>query len=54
LATENFGKAIQDCTEAIKCNPKFIKAYFRCAQAYVAVFKYAEAKTILEKGLEIE
>ena len=43
LKLENYGSAIEDANMAIKIDPNFIKAYYRRANAYLNLSKYAEA-----------
>ena len=40
---ENYGSAIEDANEAIKCDPTYLKAYFRRSSANLCLFKYDEA-----------
>lgn len=44
---ENFGSAIEDTTNALKCDPTYIKAYWRRYTAYLNLSKYDEALTDL-------
>lgn len=45
LSLEDYDLTIKDCTEAIGCDSRYVKAYKRRAQAY-------EAKEDLEKALK--
>ena len=37
---ENFGYALSDASKAIEADPKYLKAYYRRAAAYMALGKY--------------
>ncbi|KRX08937.1 hypothetical protein PPERSA_09041 [Pseudocohnilembus persalinus] len=54
IKRKNYGKAIQDCKDAIMNDNNFVKAYYRCAQALVYLFKYKEAIVILEKAEKLD
>ncbi|RYP79820.1 hypothetical protein DL769_002765 [Monosporascus sp. CRB-8-3] len=43
IKLEAYGYAIADATKAIELNPKLVKAYFRRAVAYAAIFKPRDA-----------
>lgn len=47
---ENYGKVVNDCREAVKLNPKNVKAYYRGAKAANALEKYEEALKFCEGG----
>ena len=49
---KNYGRVIEDCTEAIKSDPTFVKPYYRMCQAYLALDKLDEAIKIAQKGLD--
>ena len=54
LKLEQYGFAINDASEALQRNPKYIKAYYRRGSAYFALSKYKEARKdylILSKSL---
>ena len=40
LRMENFGYALSDASKAIEVDPKYLKAYYRRAAAYMALGKY--------------
>lgn len=40
LKTKNYGKVIVDTKIAIKLNHDYTKAYYRCAQALIAINRY--------------
>ena len=48
---KNWGRVIEDCIEAIKSDPEFVKPYFRQGNALYKLGRYAEAIPLLEKGL---
>eukprot|EP01016_Furgasonia_blochmanni_P050748 TRINITY_DN7892_c0_g1_i9.p1 TRINITY_DN7892_c0_g1~~TRINITY_DN7892_c0_g1_i9.p1 ORF type:complete len:308 (-),score=50.01 TRINITY_DN7892_c0_g1_i9:16-939(-) len=50
----NFGKVVEDCKEAIKVKPSFIKPYYRAALAYKEVERLKDAIDILDQGLKME
>ena len=45
-----FPGAVADCDEAIRRDPKFIKAYLRKAQAYFAMKEYSKALDVLTEA----
>lgn len=45
IRLESYGLALEDANNAIKLNPKYVKAYYRRASANVALTKYKEALT---------
>ena len=45
---------VEDTQQAIKFNPNYVKAYYRCAQALNKLGKYEEALTILKDRKEPE
>jgi len=45
----SFPSAVLDCDEAIKRDPKFIRAYLRKAQAYFAMREYSKCMDVLEE-----
>lgn len=47
-----FPQAVQDCDEATKRDPKFIRAYIRKAQALQAMKEYNKALDVLEEARE--
>jgi protein-histidine N-methyltransferase len=54
IALERFEDAITDCDRALEINDKFVKAYFRKAQALREKLDNLAAIEALKKGLEIE
>ncbi|KAI8850268.1 hypothetical protein BC829DRAFT_442303 [Chytridium lagenaria] len=50
----NFRKAINDCAEAIKVNPKNVKAYYRSVKALFSLDRFEEALDSCIYGLKIE
>jgi len=48
---KNYGRVIEDCLEAIKCDEKFVKPYFRACQAYQALEKYDSCIETANSGL---
>ena len=47
-----FPGAVADCDEAIKRDPKFIKAYLRKAQAYFAMKEYSKCLDVCTAASE--
>ncbi|ORY04561.1 hypothetical protein BCR34DRAFT_55599 [Clohesyomyces aquaticus] len=47
-----FPSAVQDCDEAIKRDPKFIRAYLRKAQAYFAMREYNRCIDVCAEATE--
>ncbi|KAJ9353597.1 heat shock protein STI1 [Paecilomyces variotii] len=47
-----FPQAVQDCDDALKRDPKFIRAYIRKAQALQAMKEYNRALDVLEEARE--
>eukprot|EP01084_Bolivina_argentea_P268246 455554_1 len=54
IALEEWKDAIDECTESIEYNDKYIKAYWRRAKSYEKLSKYFDAKTDYEKILDID
>lgn len=52
--TENYRRTNQDCAEALKLNPKNVKAWYRSARACFALDKIAEARDCIHRGLDID
>lgn len=50
----NYGKAIEDCMEAIKLNYKFIKPYVRASECLLNLGMYEKCLKLADKGLSIE
>ncbi len=53
LMPENYGRAMEDCRKAITLNPRYVKAYYRCAQALFQLEKLEEAEKVLEAALKV-
>lgn len=49
MKLENYGLAIADCEDAIKLDPNYAKAYYRKADANIALNKYEIARDCLKK-----
>lgn len=49
---KNYGRVIEDCTEAKKCDPTFVKPYFRICQAYMGLDKLDECIESAKSGFE--
>ena len=47
-----FPGAVADCDEAIKRDPKFIRAYLRKAQAYFAMKEYNKCLDVCTEAME--
>jgi stress-induced-phosphoprotein 1 len=47
-----FPGAVADCDEAIKHDPKFIRAYIRKAQAYFAMKEYSKCFDVCTQAME--
>lgn len=54
LKNKNYGKVIIDCRISLKYDPNYIKAYYRCAQAYIAVKRFKDAIELLANRIEPE
>ncbi|NXW55271.1 TTC12 protein, partial [Eurystomus gularis] len=54
LKMEEYEKAIGDCEWALKCNEKYIKAYFLMGKAHLALKHYSESRQCYEKILQID
>ena len=53
IRLEAYGSAIEDATTAIKCDPKFVKAYYRRASALFALNKLKEARRDFQQVVRI-
>jgi len=51
---ENYGKSIEDCNEAIKLDPKNLKAYYRGHKASNKLGKFEEGLDFLTEGLKVD
>ncbi|KAM6295740.1 tetratricopeptide repeat protein 12 [Aegotheles albertisi] len=54
LKMHEYEKAIGDCEWALKCNEKYIKAYFLMGKAHLALKHYSESRQCYEKILKID
>ncbi|NXD85022.1 TTC12 protein, partial [Halcyon senegalensis] len=54
LKMQEYEKAIGDCEWALKCNEKYIKAYFLMGKAHLALKHYSESRQCYEKILQID
>lgn len=54
IALEEYESVIEECTESIQHNDKYIKAYWRRAKAYEKVEKWFDAKQDYNQILEID
>jgi tetratricopeptide (TPR) repeat protein len=54
LNIKNYRYCISDCTNAIKYDPRNIKAYYRKSKALFSLKKYREASLTCQEGLSIE
>jgi serine/threonine-protein phosphatase 5 len=49
MKMENYGLALIDANESINIDPNYPKAYYRKADAYIAMNKYKESLDSLKK-----
>eukprot|EP00924_Labyrinthula_sp_SR-Ha-C_P012383 snap_masked-scaffold_10-processed-gene-5.24-mRNA-1 protein AED:0.05 eAED:0.05 QI:0/0/0/0.25/1/1/4/0/555 len=54
LKQENFGLAVTDSLEALKLDPKYIKAYYRLGSAYMQLSQFKKAKKIFERVCKLK
>ncbi|KAJ1895866.1 HSP70/90 co-chaperone [Kickxella alabastrina] len=54
LELQNYGRAIQDCADALRLKPDNSKALFRSAKACLALRKFEEARECCKWGLEVD
>lgn len=54
LKMEQYGSAIESCTEALKIDPNFVKCYFRRAIAYGSILKYNESVRDFQKVMQLQ
>ncbi|PRP77002.1 hypothetical protein PROFUN_14691 [Planoprotostelium fungivorum] len=54
LSLGNNRKVLEDCTEALKLDPKNLKAYYRAAKASLDIQKYKDAVSYAAKGLQVD
>lgn len=51
---ENYGSVLKDCSKAIALNPQSSKAYYRSANALVALERYEDAIDCCERCLQFD
>lgn len=54
LQMQNYGSCARDCAAALRLNPKNVKAWYRAAQACLALDKLDEAMDASESGLKYD
>jgi len=54
IGLKNFGRVIEDCDEAIRCFPSFVKPYFRKCEAQLGLDRPQDAIDTAKLGLEQE
>ena len=54
LELQNYGKALYDCSRALRINEKNVKALYRSARACVAVERLDEAQDAIARGLKLD
>ncbi|XP_059685643.1 tetratricopeptide repeat protein 12 isoform X2 [Gavia stellata] len=54
LKLHEYEKAVGDCEWALKCNEKYIKAYFLMGKAHLALKHYSESRQCYDKILQID
>lgn len=54
MDTENYRSCTQDCAATLRLNSRNVKAYYRSAQALLALDKVAEAEDACAHGLDVE
>ncbi|KAJ2705306.1 HSP70/90 co-chaperone [Coemansia sp. IMI 203386] len=54
LELQNYGRAIQDCADALRIRPQTPKALFRSARAFLALEKFDEARECCKWALELD
>ncbi|KAJ7594025.1 phosphoprotein phosphatase [Mycena floridula] len=54
IKLEEFGYALTDATEAIKLDPKYVKAYYRRATCYLQILKPQSAIADFKKIIQLE
>jgi small subunit ribosomal protein S7e len=47
LKLKNYGKVVEDCKKSLSYDPKYAKAYYRLAKAYIGLRKYSECIELL-------
>ncbi|KAK3066697.1 HSP70/90 co-chaperone [Teratosphaeriaceae sp. CCFEE 6253] len=53
-ANRNYGSCNRDCAGALRLNPRNVKAWYRAAQACLALDKIAEADDACQGGLDVD
>ncbi|KAK6346974.1 hypothetical protein TWF696_007069 [Orbilia brochopaga] len=54
LELQNYRRASLDCAEALKINPRNVKAWYRSARACLALDKIQEAYDCVQRGLAVD
>ncbi|KAJ3237525.1 hypothetical protein HDU81_009339 [Chytriomyces hyalinus] len=54
LELQNYRKVLNDCGEAIKYNPKNVKAFYRSTKALLSLDRIVEARDACRMGLELD
>ncbi|KAI8610121.1 hypothetical protein BC830DRAFT_1147274 [Chytriomyces sp. MP71] len=54
LELGNFRRVLNDCSEAIKLNPKNVKAFYRSTKALLSLDRIIEARDSCKMGLELD
>ncbi|KAF8421431.1 TPR domain-containing protein [Tirmania nivea] len=54
LELGNYGSVLRDCSEALKLNPRNVKAHYRSASALAALQRWEEAALLAQKGLALD
>lgn len=54
LWAKNYRKCVEDCLEAMKLDPTFVRPYARAAEALLGVGNYEKCIQMADKGLHIE
>lgn len=51
---KNYGKCVEDCLEAMKLSPNFVRPYARAAEALLALQMFEKCIKMADKGLSLE
>ncbi|KAJ6257126.1 hypothetical protein Dda_8011 [Drechslerella dactyloides] len=54
LELQNYRRATSDCADALRINPRNVKAWYRSARACLALDKVQEASDCVQRGLDID
>lgn len=54
LWTKNYRKCVEDCLEAMKLQPNYVRPYARAAEALLGLENYEKCIQMADKGLHIE